>query len=162
MISPRLTNPTRKPPTPAPAPVNQTPSNQTAPQANKPSVGKAPVGKLSVPPTTTVAPPAPKAVKPNKPQQFAPAKRAAPPKRKKPGFFRQVLGAIAGEALKGTGMIGKHVVKKITEDAVPVNTCSGAAGLGSEPNDPPVGKKKKAILSYGMFSRKKGKADVSS
>jgi hypothetical protein len=114
--------------------------------------------------------PQPQATKPSKPQVIRPQPRAVPQKPKKPGVFRSIMGAVAGEVFKNSGVVGKHIThsiagkRRLGEDA-PINTCGGGAvaGIGSEPSDPPVGKKKrKSLLSYGMFSRKRqGKTDDS-
>lgn len=120
-------------------------------------------------------PPAPAKAKPKaKPQPKPKAQprpkalpRRKPAPRKKPGLFRKIIGAIAGEALKNTGVVGKHISKRISEDAmgsggVPTNCASSGAisGLGAPGSDEPGVKKKSRnkspILSYKMFKRTKG------
>ena len=95
-------------------------------------------------------------------------KRRQVSSRKRPGFLRGAVGAVAGEALKGTGHIGKYVSRSLSEDGmggtggVPVNNAgSGAvAGLGSwkdgpqgEPGVDPRRKKRKPLLTYKQFRR---------
>lgn len=87
--------------------------------------------------------------------------------KKKPGFVKGMTGAVVGSALKDTGHIGKHIVKKLTEDGMggvggtPVNSASSGAiaGFGTSKDgpqaEPGVKKSKKTpLLSYGMFKRK--------
>jgi hypothetical protein len=122
----------------------------------------------------TAAPPSPQNA-PASPAQNTPApkpkrsrvpKRKIPrvPARKRPGFFRKAMGAVAGEVLKNTGYLGKHVVRSISEDGMgglggtPVNNASSGAvaGLGSGHDEPGVKKCRKApMLSYKMFKRTK-------
>lgn len=88
-----------------------------------------------------------------------------PKKKKGGGFVRGALAAVAGEVLKGTGFVGRHIVKSIREDAmgaggVPTNCASSPAisGLGAPGSDEP-GKKKKnkaPLLTYKTFKRTKG------
>ena len=86
-------------------------------------------------------------------------------RKKKPDFFRTMAKAVAGEVLRGTGHIGKHVVHKLSEDAtgsggMPTNNASSGAvsGLGSGSQEPGVkkGKKKTPLMNYGVFVRAKG------
>lgn len=87
------------------------------------------------------------------------------PAKKKPGFMKKIAGAIAGEVLKGTGHIGKHIVKRISEDAmgsggVPTNNASSGAvaGLatsaqGSQGEPGVKSKRKTPLLTYKTFKR---------
>jgi hypothetical protein len=111
----------------------------------------------------TPPPPKTKAPKAAKPQAAATTRS-----RQRPGFFRSMAGAIAGEVLKGTGAIGNRVVRKIGGlhemdgagglGGTPVNNASSGAvaGLGTGSQEPGVKKKTKApMLSYKMFKRSK-------
>lgn len=109
-------------------------------------------------------PPIPKPAKPKR-SRAPKAKTPRAPVRKKPGFFRKAMGAVAGEVLKGTGYLGKQVVRSISEDGMgglggtPVNNASSGAvaGLGSGPDEPGVNKKRRKapMLTYKMFKRSK-------
>jgi hypothetical protein len=126
-------------------------------------------------PTPASSPvPAPSRGRTPKPRQTKSPKSPSPKKstaKKKPhGFFRRMLGAVAKEALRGTGHIGNHVVKSIHEDGMggglggtPVNNASSGAvaGLGTSKDgsqgEPGVKRKKKnpPLMTYKLFKRTK-------
>ena len=111
-------------------------------------------------------PAAPRVPKPKTPK--APGGGNQPPKRKKPGLVKGILGAWAREALGNTGHIGKYVSKRLGEDAMgsggtPTNNASsgavaglGTPGFNGEPGVPKKRKKNSPLLTYKMFKRTKG------
>lgn len=139
------------------AKLTHTSPSKTEPQTNT----QAPAAAPTHTPTPTAPRPRPHA----KPRSGARVPRKV---KKKHGFIRKLVGAVAGEVLKGSGHVGRHIVRSISEDGMggvggtPVNNAgSGAvAGLGTSKDgpqgEPGVKKKKKApMLSYKLFNRVK-------